>query len=591
MKKTPEKEAQKADVGKKIKKKNNALKGLLSSSLSAADKFGRYIASVLKTVLLWAGVMFAAVGRKIWNSTQTFRRNMSRRFAYLFIIIKSPFKKFFSVVSKALKDIAVQRKEKGLFRAILAALGHIAGFIFGKRGLAVTIFNYGIPIVSIIFLFNLVAYATDINYAVKLTVNGQFIGYIENEQVFYDAETELKKKMNYLGSNTDIEFIPEYSIEKIGNIGTLTKYQVSDNILKNSGIEVDFGYGLYINDIFYGAVSDNTEIKKVLNGMLEKYQEQYPSAEVSFVDDIRYLDTMGLYLADSFKRSSDLVRILTSKTASESYYTIEDGDSHLLICDKLDMSMAEMEILNPGFEQMELYGGEKLVKRMEIPFISVAVTLKENYNVDVDYTSNYHNDSSLYIGTSRVTKEGTKGVNNVTANVKYVNGMELSRVVINSRVVTAPIPEEIAIGTKPPPEGEYSSETAGYGKFIWPVNGGYVSELTEWDGGYSGHRGVDIAAPYGTSIYAGASGTVTFTSNWYYGYGMCVIIQHDNGLSTLYAHCSSIFVQTGQQVTQGECIAAVGATGKATGNHLHFEVRNGYEKYNPVDYIENLYYR
>ena len=101
------------------------------------------------------------------------------------------------------------------------------------------------------------------------------------------------------------------------------------------------------------------------------------------------------------------------------------------------------------------------------------------------------------------------------------------------------------------------------------------------------HSGVDIAAPYGTAIKACAAGTVTYSGNANDGYGNYVIISHGNGVSTVYAHCSSLLVSTGQKVSQGEVIAR-GSTGNSTGNHLHLEVRkNGLHIIHKIMYIKN----
>ena len=121
---------------------------------------------------------------------------------------------------------------------------------------------------------------------------------------------------------------------------------------------------------------------------------------------------------------------------------------------------------------------------------------------------------------------------------------------------------------------------------LWPVggNGGLISELPYGYGGYYGHQGLDISAGYGTPIYAAENGTVIL-ARWYSDYGNCVMIEHDNGIVTVYAHASYIHVYEGQRVTQGEAIADVGSTGRSTGNHLHFEVRINGVCMNPINYL------
>ncbi len=100
----------------------------------------------------------------------------------------------------------------------------------------------------------------------------------------------------------------------------------------------------------------------------------------------------------------------------------------------------------------------------------------------------------------------------------------------------------------------------------------------------SGHTGLDIAAPYGTSIKAAASGTVTF-AGYSGGYGYVVKMSHGNGVETYYGHCSKLYVSAGQKIDAGDVIAAVGSTGNSTGNHLHFEVRVNGSEVNPQNYL------
>jgi murein DD-endopeptidase MepM/ murein hydrolase activator NlpD len=128
-----------------------------------------------------------------------------------------------------------------------------------------------------------------------------------------------------------------------------------------------------------------------------------------------------------------------------------------------------------------------------------------------------------------------------------------------------------------------SGSGQGTGSLIYPVNGPITSPFG-WRihpilGYKKFHTGVDFGVGYGTPILAADSGTVIY-STWMGGYGNVIIVDHGDGLSTLYAHQSSLAVGTGARVTRGQTVGYVGSTGFSTGPHLHFEVRvNG----NPVD--------
>ncbi|WP_218079418.1 murein hydrolase activator EnvC family protein [Anthocerotibacter panamensis] len=98
------------------------------------------------------------------------------------------------------------------------------------------------------------------------------------------------------------------------------------------------------------------------------------------------------------------------------------------------------------------------------------------------------------------------------------------------------------------------------------------------------HAGVDFAAPIGTLIGA-ADGGVVIWAGWYGGYGNAVIIDHGEGLATVYGHTSRVLVHVGQRVQKGQKIAAVGSTGVSTGPHLHFEVRKQGQVVNPIPYL------
>jgi lipoprotein NlpD len=117
----------------------------------------------------------------------------------------------------------------------------------------------------------------------------------------------------------------------------------------------------------------------------------------------------------------------------------------------------------------------------------------------------------------------------------------------------------------------------------WPVKGILTSTFGKRGG--RNHDGIDIGTPKGTPIVASADGQVIFSDWGPTGYGLMVIIKHKNHLTTVYAHNSKNWVRKNTWVTQGQKIASVGSTGRSTGPHLHFEVRNDTHSRNPLKYL------
>jgi murein DD-endopeptidase MepM/ murein hydrolase activator NlpD len=129
---------------------------------------------------------------------------------------------------------------------------------------------------------------------------------------------------------------------------------------------------------------------------------------------------------------------------------------------------------------------------------------------------------------------------------------------------------------------------SGSGQLMYPTVGAVTSNFG-WRthpilGTERFHAGIDFGADYGSLIYASAQGRVIY-ADWYGGYGNSVIIDHGNGMTTLYAHCSELYVKDGDVVQQGQPISAVGSTGFSTGPHLHFELRANGEPIDPAAYL------
>lgn len=199
--------------------------------------------------------------------------------------------------------------------------------------------------------------------------------------------------------------------------------------------------------------------------------------------------------------------------------------------------------------------------------------IAETYGVDQSaieqHPFNITSESNLLIvGKELFLPGGTKPIKAVELPVATPPPPTAS-----ARTIPAPVPA-------PQPVPVAVPAPAVRGSYAWPAAGS-ISQ------GYSGgHQAYDIAAPYGSPVYASANGVVrTAAPGWNGGYGNLVEIDHGGGTITRYAHFSSITVSEGAAVSRGQVIGYVGTTGITTGPHVHFEVLNGSTKVNPAGYL------
>ena len=125
-----------------------------------------------------------------------------------------------------------------------------------------------------------------------------------------------------------------------------------------------------------------------------------------------------------------------------------------------------------------------------------------------------------------------------------------------------------------------SEPVAGAGSFVWPVSGRVISNFGSTLAGER-NDGINIATPLGTPIRASASGSISYAGNELKGYGNLVLIRHDNGYVTAYAHADRLIVERGDSVLKGQVIGYAGQTGDVETPQLHFEIRRGVTPVNP----------
>ena len=198
----------------------------------------------------------------------------------------------------------------------------------------------------------------------------------------------------------------------------------------------------------------------------------------------------------------------------------------------------------------------------------------------VPYETEIIKCDSMYQGERIKETAGVAGERTVILEKTIKEGEVLSQTILSDIVTREPVNEIIKEGVKSRPKG------TGTGSFSLPLSEIRVSSSfgTRWN---RQHAGVDLAAEAGTDILASDSGTVIFSGESG-GYGNLIILDHQNGYKTYYAHASKLYLGVGEKPDKGEVIAAVGSTGNSTGPHLHFEIRKEDVPQNPADYLAAL---
>jgi len=446
-----------------------------------------------------------------------------------------------------------------------------------------TLFNYAVPVVAAIVLIVAVRDRLDVEHSVGLAVtyNDQNIGFIQHETVFEEATRILKGRFI---SEEDIPFVltPQFALRELEDDESfLVASDLASRIVVASGGEIYEGVGLYVDNIFLGAYGEIEPIIDELNYILDSYRTGIEGERVAFVRSIRVDD--GVFPLSSM-RSIDQIRDRLHSDdpyAPLTSYTVRADDSITTIANRLGISSERLVEINPVLEYRDIAPGQVLNVPVSQPFMPVmnirTIVFPEEFPFDVEEI-----ETIQYVrGFRSISTAGRPGVREVTASVSEVNGVEINREVLSTRILSAPVTQRVIVGTNNPADIVSFGNVSSQG-FLWPTQGGVITVGLH---GYRGHTGVDIPRPAGTPIFASAAGTVVRAVNSGVGYGRHVVIDHHNGYTTWYAHASTILVYVGQRVNQGDVIATVGRTGNATGNHLHFEVRRHGRIMNPAHYL------
>ncbi len=444
------------------------------------------------------------------------------------------------------------------------------------------LFNHVAPVVCIIFLISLIKYAGTIQYAISVEYNGSNIGIIENQATYNQAQALVQDKLTYTENDQSLIVTPKFSVQMLSNEGeTVDSDNLSEIMIDSGDVAVTYAYGLYINDELVGVYNEEEmqKIKAVLEHQLGRYYTAN-TADVSFVDDV--VLTQGRYIESNLTTADGAIELIQSERTVEAYYVVQKGDSVSLIASKLDISKDEL-LEHNSFLEDGTHTGDLITYYFTEPYLPVMTTHYETYDRTVERQVVYQYNPKTEIGCETLKQSGSDGFENVTALVTEINGVESDRVIVSRTVIEEMVPRIFITGTKVNTYIDDMWVIEKLGTFCWPVaKENYISSLygyRRWD--HSNHKGLDIAAKRGTDIYAAAAGKVIHAGT-YSTYGKLVIIDHGDDILTYYAHQSKIYVSKGDYVQKGDVIGAVGMTGAASGNHLHFELRVDDDRIDPM---------
>ena len=424
-----------------------------------------------------------------------------------------------------------------------------------------------------------------------------YIGAVANEASIQQLveQKEQEATMQYkdltIDAGSNITIIPE-QVFKVDakEQETLTKLQEAISVQAQA-------YSLQIGDTVIASLKDQKDFEAVIDGLKLQYVSQQQLDELEMratstslpelqagqtrlVDVSLSADVTGQEISvepSEIVSVQEAIQLLQTGTLETESYAVQAGDVLGSIAKKHDLTIAQLLELNPSLTvDSILQIGNQLNVTVEKPYVSVKAIYEKKAAQEIEFDKIVEEDETKLKGERIVKQEGANGKKEVSYLITEENGVRTELVPTAEEIIVEPQDYVVVIGTKVIP-------SVGTGTFAWPANGGYISSQMghRW-GRY--HYGIDIARPSNYTIKASDNGVVK-TAGKHSTYGNYVVIDHNNGYESLYAHLSKIDVTVGQVVEQGSAIGVMGSTGRSTGTHLHFEIHKNGAEVNPLAYL------
>lgn len=423
-----------------------------------------------------------------------------------------------------------------------------------------------------------------LNYctAYEYSYNGQKLGLVKEKDdvlqitdLVQGALTEEKNMKIVIDAKDDITFHRKLALDE-------SQIDNSEQVLKRLTYMGDLkvkATGIYVNGKKIGAVQDRKTAEKALKDVADKYTKKGDSIEiekVSFLEKVD-IDPCSTDLED-LHSEKEMVDLLCTSGEKETVHKVVAGDTLHSIAKKYDVWEDQLLADNKGINSKKLEVGSNIIVKQQAPVLTYEVVEKITCDKVIEHKVEEQKSADIYEGMTETQQAGSDGLSEITARVTLQNGKKVEEKNLVTTVKEEPVTEVVLVGTKERPP------TVGSGKYIWPLKDSFTQ--TSGFGSRWGrqHKGIDLAVSVGTTVYAADGGTVV-EAQYSGSYGNVVMIDHQNGQETRYAHNSKLLVKKGDKVYQGQPIAKSGNTGRSTGPHVHFEIRFNGEPRNPLNYL------
>ena len=484
-----------------------------------------------------------------------------------------------------------ERQEKARAAAYLRSIQRKAAYEKSRLGQKLERFKRysedhkkGMLMVFAIAMMVVMGAAGVLNYctAYEYSYNGQKLGLVKEKDdvlqitdLVQGALTEEKNMKIVIDAKDDITFHRKLALDE-------SQIDDSEQVLKRLTYMGDLkvkAIGIYVDGKKIGAVQDRKTAEKALKDVADKYTKEGDNIEV---ESVRFLEKVDIKTANTdledLHSEEEMVDLLCTSGEKETVHKVVAGDTLHSIAKKYDVWEDQLLADNKGINSKKLEVGSNIIVKQQAPVLTYEVVEKITYDKVIEHKVEEQKSADIYEGMTETQQAGSDGLSEITARVTLQNGKKVEEEDLVTTVKEEPVTEVVLVGTKERPP------TVGSGKYIWPLKDSFTQSSGFGSRWGRQHKGIDLAVSVGTTVYAADGGTVV-EAQYSGSYGNVVMIDHQNGQETRYAHNSKLLVKKGDKVYQGQPIAKSGNTGRSTGPHVHFEIRFNGEPRNPLNYL------